>query len=151
MAPLLPRRRARRRRALLLGALALLLAVGLVLVLWPSGTNAGRHSATASTKPVARPPTTTSPTTPLAVTTSSLALSDPDRPLVIGGTEVAATRSLPTTLVAPTRGRWPLVVFVHGYDVGPATYTRFLDSLASQGYVVAAPSFPLEDPAPAIR
>jgi predicted dienelactone hydrolase len=83
----------------------------------------------------------------LATTTSSVTLDDPDRPLMVDGTEVAATRSLPTTVVAPTRGRWPLVVFVHGYDVGPTTYTRFLDRLASEGYVVAAPSFPLEDPA----
>jgi fermentation-respiration switch protein FrsA (DUF1100 family) len=44
------------------------------------------------------------------------------------------------------RGRYPLVVFVHGYNVGPSTYTRFLSTLASSGYVVAAPSFPLEDP-----
>ncbi|MCU4185591.1 hypothetical protein K6U06_14580 [Acidiferrimicrobium sp. IK] len=43
-------------------------------------------------------------------------------------------------------GPWPLVVFVHGYDVGPATYARFASQLASSGYVVAAPSFPLEDP-----
>jgi len=38
------------------------------------------------------------------------------------------------------------VVFAHGYDVGPDTYSRFCTQLASTGYVVAAPSFPLEDP-----
>jgi pimeloyl-ACP methyl ester carboxylesterase len=37
-------------------------------------------------------------------------------------------------------------VFVHGYDVGPLTYQRFCSNLSSSGYVVAAPSFPLEDP-----
>jgi fermentation-respiration switch protein FrsA (DUF1100 family) len=83
----------------------------------------------------------------LATQTTSLALSDPTRPLVVDGAEVNPTRPLPTTLVAPQHGSWPLVIFVHGYDVGPSTYSRFLDSLASQGYVVAAPSFPLEDPA----
>jgi alpha-beta hydrolase superfamily lysophospholipase len=39
-----------------------------------------------------------------------------------------------------------LVVFVHGYNTGPLTYERFCSTLAASGYVVAAPSFPLEDP-----
>ena len=43
-------------------------------------------------------------------------------------------------------GHFPLVVFAHGYDVGPLTYERFCSTLAAAGYVVAAPSFPLEDP-----
>jgi fermentation-respiration switch protein FrsA (DUF1100 family) len=40
-------------------------------------------------------------------------------------------------------GRFPLVVFGHGFAVTPATYTRLLRAWARAGYVVAAPVFPL--------
>jgi pimeloyl-ACP methyl ester carboxylesterase len=54
-----------------------------------------------------------------------------------------------TTLVwlpaAP--GRRPLIVFAHGFDVGPDAYGALLDAWAARGYVVAAPEFPLTDPA----
>ncbi len=83
----------------------------------------------------------------LAVSTTQLALVDTSRPLVSDGQELAPNRSLPTTVYLPAAaGRFPLVVFAHGYDVGPSTYQRFCSELASAGYVVAAPSFPLEDP-----
>jgi pimeloyl-ACP methyl ester carboxylesterase len=60
---------------------------------------------------------------------------------------LAPTRSLPTTVWIPNgAGPFPLVVFIHGYNVGPLAYQRFCSTLASSGYVVAAPSFPLEDP-----
>lgn len=85
---------------------------------------------------------------PLTTTTSTLDLVDTSRPVISNGVELATTRQLPTTLVSPaTTGPWPLVVFVHGYGVGPSTYQRYLGQLASRGFVVAAPSFPLEDPA----
>jgi dienelactone hydrolase len=74
-------------------------------------------------------------------------LADTGRPLVGDGVVLAPVRALPTyvwTPIAP--GRYPLVVFVHGYDRGPLDYRRFCSTLASSGYVVAAPSFPLEDP-----
>lgn len=41
-------------------------------------------------------------------------------------------------------GPFPLVVFAHGFNVGPATYTRILRAWAHAGYIVAAPAFPLE-------
>ncbi len=44
---------------------------------------------------------------------------------------------------APEPGRYPLVVFGHGFAVGPATYTKLLRAWARAGYVVAAPAFPL--------
>lgn len=47
---------------------------------------------------------------------------------------------------APAAGPFPLVVFAHGFDVTPATYTRLLTSWARAGYVVAAPLFPLTNP-----
>jgi alpha-beta hydrolase superfamily lysophospholipase len=40
-------------------------------------------------------------------------------------------------------GRFPLVVFAHGFNVTPQTYARLLDEIAAQGYVVAAPLFPI--------
>ncbi len=61
---------------------------------------------------------------------------------------LATQRNLPTFVWTPAGpGPFPLVVFVHGYDSGPLDYQRFCSTLASAGYVVAAPSFPQEDPA----
>lgn len=42
-------------------------------------------------------------------------------------------------------GPFPLIVFGHGFNVTPATYTKLLESWASAGYIVAAPIFPLEN------
>jgi dienelactone hydrolase len=47
---------------------------------------------------------------------------------------------------APAPGSFPLVVFAHGFDVTPATYSRLLASWTRAGYVVAAPLFPLTNP-----
>ncbi len=44
--------------------------------------------------------------------------------------------------VAPAAGRFPTIVFAHGYNANPATYQPFLHTLAAAGYVVAAPTFP---------
>jgi dienelactone hydrolase len=38
-----------------------------------------------------------------------------------------------------------LVVFGHGFDSVPGVYARLLDRWASAGYVVAAPTFPVEN------
>ncbi|MGN6372313.1 MAG: alpha/beta hydrolase family protein [Solirubrobacteraceae bacterium] len=48
---------------------------------------------------------------------------------------------------ARVNGPFPLVVFGHGFDVAPARYARMLQSWAHSGYVVAAPTFPGENPA----
>lgn len=73
-------------------------------------------------------------------------LVDTTRPVVTGGLRIDSVRRLPTTIWRPsTSGPHPLVVFAHGYQVGPSTYARFCAALAAQGYVVAAPSFPLAD------
>ena len=78
---------------------------------------------------------------------TELPLVDTGRTVTSDGVVLAPTRSLPTYLWTPVpAGRYPLVVFVHGYDTGPLRYERFCAALASAGYVVAAPSFPLEDP-----
>jgi dienelactone hydrolase len=46
---------------------------------------------------------------------------------------------------APARaaGPFPLIVFGHGFNVTPDTYSRLLRAWARAGYVVAAPVFPL--------
>lgn len=40
-------------------------------------------------------------------------------------------------------GPWPLVVFAHGFATSPETYARLLRAWAANGYLVAAPVFPL--------
>jgi len=63
------------------------------------------------------------------------------------GILVASTRTLPTTVWFPADrpGPWPLIVFGHGFQIGPAPYDRLCEKWASAGYVVASPSFPLTD------
>lgn len=46
---------------------------------------------------------------------------------------------------AKSGGPYPLVVFGHGFNVTPATYSGLLDAWTRAGYVVAAPVFPLEN------
>ena len=51
-------------------------------------------------------------------------------------------------------GSFPLVVFAHGFDVSADTYAILEHQLASAGFVVAAPDFPLTSsafPGPAIE
>jgi dienelactone hydrolase len=113
----------------------------------PAGTGAA-----SGTRPPVAPSTTsttlsTAPLRGLAVSTTQTTFTDPSRQLESNGVVLAPARSLPTYIWAPSSGGpFPLVVFVHGYDIGPLDYQRFCSTLASSGYVVAAPSFPLEDP-----
>jgi predicted dienelactone hydrolase len=52
-------------------------------------------------------------------------------------------RSLVTVVRYPVaRGRYPLIVFAHGFALTPATYSALLRAWARAGYVVAAPAFP---------
>jgi len=71
------------------------------------------------------------------------------------------SRALPTTIYYPAAGTggsttaqenaapdssggpYPLIVFSHGFGATARTYTPLLGYLASRGYVVAAPTFPL--------
>jgi len=120
-------------------------------VLAAAGASAGCTSAdtnaTGSTSGAHRSASPT--TTPgAAVTLTGMALVDTSRTVVGDGQVLASQRNLPTFVWTPDgHGPFPLVVFVHGYDVGPLTYERFCAALAARGYVVAAPSFPQEDPA----
>lgn len=56
-------------------------------------------------------------------------------------------RKLTTYVRYPTTGRgpFPLIVFCHGFDLLPSTYTRLVDAWTRAGYVVAAPVFPVEN------
>jgi predicted dienelactone hydrolase len=53
----------------------------------------------------------------------------------------APTPENPTPSVSPP-GRFPLVVFAHGYEIDAASYSTLLHDTAMGGYVVAAPDFP---------
>jgi dienelactone hydrolase len=103
-------------------------------------------STTTTTDPP--PPAPAAPIRNDAVSLTTLPLVDTTRPVVGDGEVLADERDLPTTVWTPSGpGPFPLVVFVPGYDKGPLDYQRFCATLASAGYVVAAPSFPQEDPA----
>lgn len=131
--------------------LVVMAALAVSITLFLAGSADGPHRATSdgTTNPTTPPTTTTPPPIRgLAVTSTQLPLVDTSRPLVEDGETLAPYRNLPTTVWMPSAaGRYPLVVFASGYDVGPPTYAQFCSYLASSGYVVAAPSFPLEDPA----
>jgi fermentation-respiration switch protein FrsA (DUF1100 family) len=53
-------------------------------------------------------------------------------------------RPLPTTVYYPknSSGRFPVVVFGHGFGGAPAGYAELLKRWAAAGFVVAAPAFP---------
>ncbi len=93
---------------------------------------------------VSPPPAASGP--PYRLTSTVIPLVDTHRPTVTQGTVVAPTRALTTLVWAPSApGRRPLVVFAHGFQVGPGPYTAMLKAWAAHGYVVAAPRFPLTD------
>jgi len=154
----------RRKAAGAAGVVVIIVAAVVTLVIWPRNSPSHNHSTTsarrvgtsitATTTTVTSMPTSTSPATSIAsqagsgsITEDTQDFVDNTRPLVRAGVELAPYRALPTTIWRPQRdGHFPLVVFVHGYNMTPAAYGQFCSSVAEAGYVVAAPSFPLEDP-----
>lgn len=62
---------------------------------------------------------------------------------------LAGGRVVPRTLETYVRypeggpGRYPLVVFAHGFNVTPHPYAALLNAIARAGFVVASPVFPL--------
>lgn len=134
-------------------AIAVVVAAGLTVGCGSSGTARNTDSSKAVAATVVPDPS--SVTTVSAATSTTqvpgtnsqvIELVDSSRPVVNNGRTVAATRSLPTTVWRPNRdGIFPLVVFAHGYRLGPPGYARFCAMLADAGYIVAAPSFPLAD------
>lgn len=146
-----------RRRVAMVGFMALVSVMAMVQVgCSPSGparrgSPAGAAPAGSTATPAVPPPTkvtTAAPAPPYPVTTTMVALVDTSRPTVSRGRTVSTARSLTTQVWAPAvPGRWPLVVFGHGYQVGPGPYATMLRAWAADGYVVAAPEFPLSDQA----
>lgn len=118
------------------------------------GTTAVRVTAPPASAPATTRATPPAPAStaraagpPYAVRETVLSLVDTSRPTVSHGHRVSASRSLTTLVWYPVRtGPSPLVVFGHGFDVGPETYTAMLTAWAAHGYVVAAPELPLSDP-----
>lgn len=116
---------------------------------------ASTRAAATTTPPTTPPPTTTTappPTTvpgpPYGVGSLTLQLVDTTRPTVSHGNQISSSRALTTLVWYPqVPGRHPLVVFAHGFQVGPAPYVTLLEAWAAHGYVVAAPEFPLTDSA----
>jgi predicted esterase len=85
------------------------------------------------------------------VATATVTLVDPTRSTAArGSTPASSSRTLTVTISYPVTDvgtRFPLVVFVHGYDVDAATYADLEREIAEQGFVVAAPDFPLSSSA----
>jgi predicted dienelactone hydrolase len=95
---------------------------------------------------------------PYSVGVTTLELVDPSRPLAAngefaGGAERALTVEVwypaasggaePEVRDAPlTRGRYPLIIFAHGFSASRAQSALYTRHLASHGYVVASPDFP---------
>ena len=82
---------------------------------------------------------TTSP-----VASASVTFVDPSR----STGNVSSSRTLPTMIFYPTNkiGFFktnPLIVFAHGFSANGPIYAPLLRQIASHGYVVAAPTFPL--------
>ncbi len=76
---------------------------------------------------------------------TTIVLVDPSRPTAANGTAPRSdSRTLTTSVFYPrTAGRFPLIVFSHGLGALARIYLVILQSLAAEGYVVAAPDFPL--------
>ena len=140
------------RRLIATGCLALVLSSCAAGRATAPDSSQATTGARASTTTVEAPTTTTTPTAsapspPYALSELTLRLVDRSRPTVAAGRTISATRALTTLVWMPVgAGRWPLIVFAHGFDVSPAPYAALLGSWAAHGYVVAAPEFPLTDP-----
>lgn len=87
---------------------------------------------------------------PYALTKHTFHFVDTSRPTVAFGRELSPHRALTTQVWVPDApGRRPLIVFAAGFKVGPTPYRALLTAWARDGYIVAAPEFPLTDAAAA--
>jgi dienelactone hydrolase len=102
---------------------------------------------------------------PFAVGTKTLTFVDTSRPTAKNGTYPGApSRTLPTLILYPAKGdatkpatanatplresrghRFPLIVFSHGLGANGPAYAPVLEQFVRQGYVIAAPTFPLSN------
>jgi predicted esterase len=95
--------------------------------------------------------TTAADGVPYPVATLTVTLVDPTRSTPArGSTPASSSRSLTVTIsypVSSVASQFPLIVFVHGYDVDAATYAALEDEIAEEGFVVAAADFPVSSSA----
>jgi dienelactone hydrolase len=102
---------------------------------------------------------------PYAIGTRTLTFVDTSRPTAPNGSYAGApSRTLPTLILYPTKGdptkapvanaaplredrrhRFPLIVFSHGLGASGPVYAPVLEQFVRQGYVIAAPTFPLSN------
>jgi dienelactone hydrolase len=100
---------------------------------------------TTSTHATAPPPRPRPARPPFAVGLRVVTFVDRSRSVLIPGVG-RQPRTLVTLIRYPrSAGRFPLVVFGHGFAVTPTPYAPLLQAWAQAGYVVAAPIFPLEN------
>lgn len=137
-------------------------AVALVAVEWPRSDDVGFVESDAAIEAPTPVPSASarvvSPESPAAVGVRTVELVDPTRPTPARGQRMARTdRSLTVTIRYPTAGSAdsdeqvdaeplgpaPLVVFAHGLGASAERYSFLLHELASFGFVVAAPEFPM--------
>lgn len=113
-----------------------------------SGTTTVPATTTVAPTTAARAPRTTASAPQPSLRSLTLPFVDPSRPTVSRGRTISPSRALTTLVWYPAAGGpWPLLVFAHGYQVGPTPYLAMLETWAAAGYVVAAPEFPLTDAA----
>ncbi len=65
-------------------------------------------------------------------------------PIEIWYPAVGTVSSTDTFWAKARSGHFPLVVFAAGFNANPDTYQPFLHAIAAQGFIVAAPIFPIE-------
>jgi dienelactone hydrolase len=80
-----------------------------------------------------------------AIANATIDFVDTSRPTAEHNGEAGSdSRKLPTTIYYPDApGRFPLIVFSHGLGAVGRIYDVILKAWATEGYVVAAPNFPL--------
>ena len=74
----------------------------------------------------------------------SPATSQRNLPIEIWYPAIGTISSSDTFWAKARSGRFPLIVFAPGFDANPDTYQPFLHAIAAQGFIVAAPVFPIE-------
>jgi len=160
--------RGRRARGavLIVAGLVLLVLVGVIAGVGRSGSGgeeveSSTGPTSTTTRPVPVPPvivTYVTPDAPTAVGVRTVTVVDPTRTTAARGERPELPdRPLTLTIRYPTPGMpgademvdapgllpAPLVLFAHGYAISADAYAEMLHELASYGFVVAAPEFPL--------
>jgi fermentation-respiration switch protein FrsA (DUF1100 family) len=101
-----------------------------------------------ATEAAAEPERVTPAEVPEADEVEAEPLSDSVNVLHVTYVDANRGRTVPVTVYYPTApGTFPLVVFAHGYAASAATYELLEQDVATAGFVVAAPDFPLSSSA----